>query len=107
MFVIVTDGHENASREWSRQQVFARVKQMEQKGWAFLYLGAHAEAYDQADAIGVAPGNQARWAKSAAGAATVAEQMHVSSLSHRTKLRPHTSLIEEGERRRMDDPTSE
>lgn len=103
MFVIITDGHENASTEWTRERVFARVKQMEESGWAFLYMGAHADAYDQASGIGVAPGNQARFGRTARGTERMAAQMAVSAFVHRTGTRAHTDLISEDERRRLEE----
>ncbi|MGN0778571.1 MAG: hypothetical protein ACI4MJ_05440 [Aristaeellaceae bacterium] len=54
-FVIITDGLENASREYSA----ARVKQMihdrqEQQGWDFLFLGANMDAIGTAAEMGIA-----------------------------------------------------
>lgn len=38
-FVILTDGFENASREFSSEKVKEMVKKKEKAGWGFLYLG--------------------------------------------------------------------
>ena len=35
--VILTDGMENASEEYSRKQIYSLIKTCEQQGWAFLY----------------------------------------------------------------------
>ncbi len=54
MFVIITDGMENASREYR----YDRVKEMveyEQKtyGWEFLFLGANIDAISVASRFGI------------------------------------------------------
>ena len=52
--VILTDGEENASQEYSRQQVFKLIKRYEQQGWAFLYLGADHDVWAAGDDLGIA-----------------------------------------------------
>ena len=43
--VVVTDGHENASREYTADQVRALVtRQTEKYGWDFVFLGANQDA---------------------------------------------------------------
>lgn len=45
LVVVVTDGHENASREWSADKVRELVRQQEdQYNWEFLFLGANIDA---------------------------------------------------------------
>jgi uncharacterized protein YegL len=55
MFVIITDGYENASREYSA----SRVKQMidlqtAEFGWEFIFLGANIDAVETAGRFGIA-----------------------------------------------------
>jgi len=52
--VILTDGEENASQEYSRQQVFDLIRQYEQQGWAFLYLGADHDVWAAGGDLGIA-----------------------------------------------------
>lgn len=51
--VILTDGLENASQEYTRQQVFDLIKQCEQQGWMFLYLGADHDVWSAGESLGV------------------------------------------------------
>lgn len=44
--VVVTDGYENASTEVSPKALAAAVKQREDEGWTFIYLGANQDAWD-------------------------------------------------------------
>ncbi|HET9787345.1 MAG TPA: hypothetical protein VFP47_09430, partial [Pyrinomonadaceae bacterium] len=39
--VILTDGEENASRRYTRAQIYDMIKAYENEGWTFLYLGAN------------------------------------------------------------------
>lgn len=52
LFMIVTDGHENASKEWTRERVKSRVVELEKK-WRFIYLGANVDAFGEAGQIGL------------------------------------------------------
>lgn len=52
--VVVTDGHENASREWTSASVSAAVNsQRETYGWEFIFLGANQDAALAAQSIGI------------------------------------------------------
>jgi Mg-chelatase subunit ChlD len=53
LFVIITDGLENASHQYNRNQVFDMVKhQQDVYKWQFLYLGANQDAI----AVGITMG---------------------------------------------------
>ncbi len=52
--VILTDGKENASQEYSRKQVFDLIKQYEKQSWAFLYLGADHDVWAAGEDLGIA-----------------------------------------------------
>lgn len=41
MFIIMTDGEENASEEWSWDNVQALVKKHQAGGWAFVFIGSN------------------------------------------------------------------
>lgn len=54
MFVITTDGMENASREYSYEKIKAMVERQQQKyGWEFIFLGANIDAFDTAQRMGI------------------------------------------------------
>lgn len=55
VIVIMTDGQENASHEYTREAVKAKVSQHEREDkWQFLFLGANLDAFAEAGAIGMA-----------------------------------------------------
>ena len=54
VFVITTDGMENASHRYSSDEVKAMVrKEKEQYGWEFLFLGANIDAVETAARFGI------------------------------------------------------
>ena len=54
VFVITTDGMENASREYSAERVKKMIEQQKEKaGWEFLFLGANIDAVGTAASFGI------------------------------------------------------
>jgi len=54
IFVIITDGYENASRTYSYPKVREMIEQKKAEGWEFLFLGANIDAIGEAAKIGIA-----------------------------------------------------
>jgi Mg-chelatase subunit ChlD len=61
--VILTDGEENASKEYSRSQIFAMIKAYENEGWTFLYLGADHDVWAAGEELGVSEHNRITFLK--------------------------------------------
>lgn len=56
LFVITTDGMENASRRYNYERVRKMIqRQKEQYGWEFIFLGANIDAAAEAKRFGIAP----------------------------------------------------
>lgn len=54
LFVITTDGYENASREFSYKKVKKLIKKHEDKHhWEFLFIGANLDVVKEATSIGI------------------------------------------------------
>ena len=53
IFVITTDGYENASSRYSYRDVKAMIEQKKEQGWEFLFLGANIDAVGEAAKIGI------------------------------------------------------
>lgn len=65
LMVIITDGQENASKYFKRQDVFDRVtKQHKEYKWEFVYLGANQDAFAEARSYGIAAGQTLTWTAS-------------------------------------------
>ena len=60
--VIVTDGQENSSREWSKDALHAAIDERIKRGnWTFTYLGTQPETWSNASALGVGVGASATY----------------------------------------------
>ena len=54
LFVITTDGMENASRRFTYPQVKKMIEQHRERGWEFLFIGANIDAAAEASHLGIA-----------------------------------------------------
>lgn len=54
VFVITTDGQENASHRYTSAQVKKMIKAKKQCGWEFLFIGANIDAVETASRFGIA-----------------------------------------------------
>lgn len=55
MFIITTDGYENASRRYSSDEVKKMIERQKAKyGWEFLFIGANIDAVETAARFGIA-----------------------------------------------------
>jgi uncharacterized protein YegL len=60
--VIMTDGEENSSREWTLDGVKALIDQKEREGvWTFVFLGAAPNAWEQGRSYGIPAANVAQY----------------------------------------------
>ena len=54
MFIITTDGYENASKRYDYEKVRKMIKRQKEKyGWEFLFLGANIDAAAEARRFGI------------------------------------------------------
>lgn len=54
MFVIITDGMENASRQYTADKVRAMIeRQKDRYGWEFIFIGANIDAVETASRFGI------------------------------------------------------
>lgn len=70
LFVITTDGMENASRRYDYERVRKMIqRQKERYGWEFIFLGANIDAAAEAKRFGIAPERAANYHCDEAGTA--------------------------------------
>lgn len=65
--VILTDGLENSSKEFTRKQIYSLIKECEQEGWRFVYLGADHDVWAAGEDLGVAQECRVSFSKSHIG----------------------------------------
>jgi hypothetical protein len=77
---IMTDGMENASREWSHPQVKELIeRQTRDYQWQFLYLGADQDAIEVGMSIGVGAGHSVTYGRGKVKQALAATAANVAS----------------------------
>lgn len=70
MFIITTDGLENASRKYSLKEVKSAIEKMQEKNnWEFLFLGANMDAVEVAGSLGIKKGRAVTYECDSAGTA--------------------------------------
>ena len=52
-FIIITDGMENASHEYTLPQIREMIEAHRKEGWDFLFLGANIDAISTAESMGI------------------------------------------------------
>ncbi len=51
--IILTDGQENSSHEYTKSHIKDLVEAKTKEGWTFVYLGANQDAFTEAGALGI------------------------------------------------------
>lgn len=104
MFVIITDGAENASREYSSQKVKAMIEHEKEKyGWEFVFLGANIDAVETAGRFGIAPDRAVDYVPDGAGTELNFQMMSEAVATFReTRVMPQAPLqaIREDQKKR-------
>ena len=76
MFVIITDGYENASVEYSHAALKKLIEQKKKKDdWEFLFIGANIDAVKAAKNIGIAGNRAANYCSDERGTGVVFESL--------------------------------
>jgi hypothetical protein len=88
LVVIFTDGAENSSREFARQQVFDVVKKHENEDdWTFAYLGANQDSIAEAQLVGMDTGGAKNWDAVAGGSVAAMKDLSYATSKERKRMR--------------------
>lgn len=90
LFVILTDGKENRSTEFTKAQVLEKISKREKKGWNFIYLGANQDAMEEGSKIGIRSSNTSTWTADSRGVNIAFK----ASSNYATKFRNAKSTVE-------------
>lgn len=85
IFVIITDGEENESREFTRDQIMTMINnhRNDQK-WEFVFIGANQDAIQAGGSMGIRAGNTLNYAVSSQGVNDMYGTLTRSMTSYRT-----------------------
>lgn len=104
MFVITTDGLENASRCYNSSDIKRMIEQKkEQDGWEFLFIGANIDAIETANTYGIDRSRAVDYTADSQGTGVVYEAVcnAVSSVRSGERLQPSwSSKIKKDHKRR-------
>lgn len=71
IFVVITDGMENNSKEFSREAIFNMITEMKEKDkWEFMFLGANQDAISEGGQYGFDAGSSLSYAANEKGVST-------------------------------------
>jgi hypothetical protein len=90
---VMTDGFENASREWTHASIKALVdQQTSDYGWQFLYMGADQDAVEVGKGLGIAADHAMTWSRGSAKAAMGATSAMVADLRRARAADPAAAM---------------
>ncbi len=101
IFVITTDGLENASKRFSYEKIRRMIeREKEQYGWEFLFLGANMDAVKEAARFGISSDRAVRFENDAQGRGGQLPRCQRDSLpdAGSTLLRVHRCGVERADR---------
>ena len=85
IFVIITDGYENASHKYSSDEIKALVKKQEKKyGWEFLFLGANIDAVETGADFGFRQENSINYLADEVGTKKIYKAVSCAVMNART-----------------------
>lgn len=77
MFIITTDGYENASHNYNKEQIKEMIQS--HKEWEFMYIGADIDSYSEGQSLGINSSNIANYKKDSKGISKLFRAMYLAS----------------------------
>lgn len=94
LFLVVSDGEENSSRETTLGAVARQIAAKEQEGWTFVYIGAHLDAYGEAQRLGVSAFNTMQTPATAGGMTAAWSTTANATANYRSSAAPGTTVTD-------------
>jgi len=96
VIVIITDGQENSSREFRKEQIDKMIKEKQEKtAWQFVFLSADLAAVDDAIAHGFSQGSTLSFDKNSEGTRLAYKSLSSTISSYRADLCDEVLFTEE------------
>lgn len=84
VFVIITDGHENASKTYKREAIFKMIDTLTKEGWKFLFLAANQDAIKSGESIGILASNSMTYSANSISTASVFKSVSSNMSKYRS-----------------------
>jgi uncharacterized protein YegL len=93
LVTVVTDGEENASKEYNHKAIKSLVEELKTKGWVFAYIGANQDVEAVAATISIT--NVLNWEASSVGTAEMSRKLSESRARHFSRISSNDYSAEE------------
>jgi len=108
LVVVVTDGQENASREFRHRDIVRMIAEKSKKGWQFVYLSADMDAIAEARSVGFERRSTLAFQKDAQGSRQVWDSLSQKTAAYRESILENAEFaFDEEDRHHPDDPGKE
>ena len=84
LFVILTDGMENASKEFKAEDIKKLIEKKTDEGWQFIFVGADKDAITTGVGMGISASNSVNYMATAAGSTTAFETLSRNTSMYRS-----------------------
>jgi len=100
VFVVMTDGQENHSKEYKLEAIRAKIEEKRKIGWQVSYLGANVDAFAEGASMGFARGQSINYAGQHAGAVmdSYSANNNVNALRSDKRVESHDADFTEEQR---------
>jgi uncharacterized protein YegL len=86
IFLIITDGFENSSHEFSKSNISEMVKRHEEEDeWDFVFIGANMDAISEGGSMGLRAGNTANYCASSIGTKSLYRSVSDNMTTYRSR----------------------
>jgi hypothetical protein len=94
LFVIFTDGYENASREFNRSQIKTMIEKQQSEDWDFVFMGANQDSFTEAGQLGIQAGGIVNYTATPVGTEQAFKGMSANVGEYRTGTRSATNMFD-------------
>ena len=83
LFMITTDGYENASRRYTYREIKKMISKKEKEGWEFIFVGANIDAVDTAEDLGIRSENAVNYHADSQGTQVLYQSLNMAVTTKR------------------------
>lgn len=97
LFLIVSDGEENRSKEFTRSQIFDTISHQRNKyNWNFIYIGCSQDQIQEAANLGISTKNVALYDQTKAGSRRMFKSISENTASYRISGEQQNNFFDQG-----------
>ena len=104
IFVVITDGEENSSREFTRDQIMEMInRHRDEDEWEFVFIGANQDAIQAGGSLGVRDGSTMNYVASPIGTQTMYRGLSQSLTNYRTSAIAPDEFFSEEDKKEVEE----